>query len=189
MNATSLQTCQARETELKALMLAGLAGDEPAYRDCLLGLSRHLRAFLRRRLTRDPDEVEDLVQETLLAVHNRRHTYAADLPLTAWVQAIAQYKLADWFRGHGGRVAQFEGLEQHENLFSEDAEDAEEAQRDVRKLLQTLPDRWRIPIELTKLQGQSVAEAAAISGLSESAVKVGVHRGLLALGRLFRASA
>jgi len=186
MDKPSLQKCQTRERELKALMLAGLAGDERAYRQCLHGLSSHLRAYLRRRLTRDTDEVEDLVQETLLAVHNRRHTFAADLPLTAWVQAIAQYKLADWFRGHGGRVARHDELDMHDTLFADDDTEAREAQRDVRQLLATLPDRWRVPIERTKLDGQSVSEAATATGMSESAIKVGVHRGLQALARLIK---
>ena len=70
---------------LRDLLLRGLAGDAAAYHDFLKELSAHLRAFLKRRLASLPDDVEDLVQETLLAVHNQRHTYAADQPLTAWV--------------------------------------------------------------------------------------------------------
>ncbi|TAK71253.1 MAG: RNA polymerase subunit sigma, partial [Betaproteobacteria bacterium] len=74
----------ATEERLRDLMVRGLAGDSAAYHAFLKDLSAHLRAFLRRRLARLPDDVEDLVQETLLAVHNQRHTYATDQPLTAW---------------------------------------------------------------------------------------------------------
>lgn len=186
MNTPFLQPWQVREQALKALMLQALAGDERAYRQCLLGLSGHLRAFVRRRLARDTDEVEDLVQDTLLAVHNRRHTYDPALPLTAWVQGIAQYKVADWYRGHGGRVAEHDPLESHELLFADDDSEAREAKRDLRQLLAGLPDRWRVPIERTKLDGESVAEAALATGMSESAIKVGVHRGLQALARLIK---
>ena len=89
------------EDRLRALMLAASGGDGAAYRALLDALARHLRAFLRRRLARMPDEVEDLVQETLLAIHNQRHTYDPDQPLTAWVHAIARYKLVDMLRRHG----------------------------------------------------------------------------------------
>ncbi|MDR7152691.1 RNA polymerase sigma-70 factor (ECF subfamily) [Hydrogenophaga palleronii] len=181
-----LQRSQERERELKAMMVAALDGDEAAYRQCLQGLSKHLRAFLSRRLTRDAAEVEDLVQETLLAIHCQRHTFAADRPLTAWVQAIASYKLADWFRGHGGRLGRLDPLDDHENLFADDHGLAGEATRDVRQLLQDLPQRWRVPIELTKLGGYSVNEAALASGMSASAIKVGVHRGMKALAQLAR---
>src|SRR5512140_3187663 len=88
----------AGEARLRNLFLRGLDGDEPAYRAFLQELSAHLRTFLKKRLLRLPDEVEDLVQEALLAVHNQRHTYDAGQPLTAWVHAIAKYKLIDLLR-------------------------------------------------------------------------------------------
>src|SRR5450830_1587201 len=99
------KTDQLRDTEfkLRALLLSGLDGDARAYHDFLQALSTHLRAFLRRRLGSWPDEVEDLLQEALLAIHNQRHTYDRDAPLTAWVHAIAKYKLIDWFRRRQGR--------------------------------------------------------------------------------------
>jgi len=61
---------------------------------------------------------------------------------------------------------------------------AAEARRDLGVLLQQLPDKQRLPIEYVKIEGLSVAEAAQRTGLSESAVKVGVHRGLKALAAL-----
>src|SRR5512133_3547426 len=88
----------AGEERLRNLLIRVLAGDNPAYHAFLQELSAHLRAFLRRRLVRVPDEVEDLVQEALLAVHNQRHTYDAAQPLTAWIHAIAKYKLTDFLR-------------------------------------------------------------------------------------------
>ena len=84
------------EEHLHSLMLKSLTGDGLSYRVFLNELSMHLRSFLRRRLARYPEEIEDLVQEILLAIHNQRHTYNATLPLTAWVHAIARYKVIDW---------------------------------------------------------------------------------------------
>ena len=149
------------------------------------------RQFLRRRLAQWPQDVEDLVQETLLAVHNQRHTYRADMPVTAWAHAIARYKLIDWLRAQAPRQARqvpLDGLEDGgpEALFSSADGDAAQARRDLGLLLQQLPDRQRLPIVHMKLEGLSVVETARRTGLSESAVKVGVHRGLKALAARIR---
>lgn len=171
----------AGEDRLKDLLVRGLAGDAPAYRAFLQELSAHLRAFLRKRLGRLPDEVEDLVQESLLAVHNQRHTYDAAQPLTAWVQAIAKYKLVDLLRRRDSRDLPTDPLSDDLDVLSSADADAAEARRDLAKLLDQLPDRQRLPIVHMKLEGRSVAETMRLTGMSESAVKVGVHRGLRAL--------
>jgi len=183
LNASRINVAEAR---LRDLLVRGLTGDTAAYRDFLKELSAHLRAFFRRRLASLPDDVEDLVQETLLAVHNQRHTYATDQPLTAWVHAIARYKLVDLFRRRAGREALNDGLDDELEVFAASDTEANDARRDVAKLLEQLPDRHRLPIQYVKLDGLSVAEAAQKCGMSESAVKVGVHRGLKALAVLIR---
>ena len=169
------------EQVLRDLLLRGLAGDAPAYQAFLQRLSAHLRAFLRRRLFGWPDDVEDLVQECLLALHNQRHSYQPDQPLTAWVHAIARYKLIDLLRAKSAREALHEPLDDDMALFAASDTEASDARRDLQALLRTLPDRHRVPIEHVKLAGLSVAETAQRTGMSESAVKVGVHRGLKAL--------
>jgi len=168
------------------LLLAGLDGDARAYRRFLDELAKRLRAFLRRRLFDMHDHVEDIVQETLLAVHNARHTYRRDQPVTAWVYAIARYKLMDFLRTRMRHDALNDPLDDAADLFEASAEDASDARRDVAALLDALPDRQRLPIDMVKLQGLSVAETARITGMSESAVKVGVHRGLKALAARIR---
>ncbi|MGE5384546.1 MAG: sigma-70 family RNA polymerase sigma factor [Betaproteobacteria bacterium] len=178
---------RAREERLKSLFISGLAGDGPAYQTFLRELSAHLRAFLRKRLMRLPDEVEDLVQEALLAVHNNRHTYDRNQPLSAWVQAIARYKLADLLRRRA-IDRQSEPLEDSDDLFSSADAEAAEAKRDLHKLLDELPDQQRLSIIHTKLEGLSVKEAAEITGMSESAIKVGVHRGLKLLAAKIQGS-
>lgn len=174
------------EEHLRDLMVRGLAGDRIAYQCFLQELSAHLRAFFRRRLVRLPDEVEDLVQEVLLAVHNQRHTYEPDQPLTAWIHAIARYKLVDMLRRRAGREALNDPLDDEADLLSTSDTEAMDARRDVAKLLGQLPDRQRLPIFYVKLEGLSVSEAAHATGMSESAIKVGVHRGLKALAALIR---
>src|SRR6267143_2194950 len=90
------------EPELRGLMLAGLDGDAAAHKALLTRLSANLRAYFKTHLARigkGPADAEDLVQETLIAIHTRRHTYDLSKPLTPWVYAIARYKLVDHLRG------------------------------------------------------------------------------------------
>lgn len=169
------------EERLRGLLIRGLAGEATAYHAFLKELTAHLRAFLRGRLNRFPDEVEDLVQETLLAIHNQRHTYDAGQPLTAWVHAIARYKLIDALRRRAGREALNDPLEDELEIFTASDIEPDDARRDLGRLLEQLPERQRLPIVHMKLEGLSVVETARLLGMSESAVKVGVHRGLKAL--------
>ena len=175
-----------KETRLRGLMVSSLGGDAAAYHTFLKELSIFLRGFLRRRLTGLPDEVEDLVQETLLAVHNKRHTYDPEKPLTAWIHAIARYKLVDMFRRRGRHEALNDQLDDASVVFAHTDTEATEAQLDLAQLLQYLPDQQRLPIEHVKLEGLSVQETAKLTGMSESAVKVGTHRGLKALTALIQ---
>lgn len=169
------------EARLKELLLRGLAGREVDYHAFLKALSAHLRGFFRRRLQGLPDEVEDLVQDTLLAVHNKRGTYRGDLPVTAWIHAIARYKLIDMFRSRSICEALNDPFDDELEMFAAPDEEAANARHDLGKLLALLPDRQRLPIVHVKLQGMSVIDTAKLTGLSESAVKIGVHRGLIAL--------
>jgi RNA polymerase sigma-70 factor (ECF subfamily) len=174
------------EEELKRLMVRGLEGDAAAYHACLKELSGHLRAFLRKRLFRLPDDVEDLVQEALLAIHNQRHTYDPAQPLTPWVYALARYKLIDFLRRRQRTDLLNEPLDEAAEVFAASDGEAAQARRDLGQLLAMLPDRQRLPILHVKVEGLSVAETARLTGMSESAVKVGVHRGLKALAARVR---
>src|SRR5476649_585612 len=136
----------ASEERLRKLLIRGLAGDALAYHAFLQELSAHLRAFLRKRLARLPDEVEDLVQESLLAVHNQRHTYDAGQPLTPWVHAIAKYKLVDLLRRRAKRELLTDPLDEAIDFLSSSDNEVADARRDLAKLLEQLPDRQRLPI-------------------------------------------
>jgi RNA polymerase sigma-70 factor, ECF subfamily len=175
-----------REHDLRLQFLRGQSGDAVAYSALLKALSAHLRAFFRRKLVRLPDDVEDLVQETLIAIHNQRHTYDENQPFTAWAFAIGRYKLIDRYRQYTRHDAKNASLDEDMELFASQDDEASDAKRDVAKLLDTLPDKQKLPIQMVKIEGLSVAEAAAKTGLSESAVKVGIHRGLKILAARIR---
>ena len=172
------------ETRLKALMLAALDGDGRAYRGLLEDLRRHLSRYYARRLgaTLAPN-CDDLVQDTLMAIHSRRMTYDRNQPLTAWVYAIARYKLIDHFRRHKLRVTV--PLDEEAGLFSSDDAGSATARRDVEVVLGTIPARPADLIRQVRIDGATIAEAAHRSGMSESAVKVSIHRGLKALTARF----
>ena len=169
------------EERLRSLMLRSLAGDASSYHIFLGELATHLRSFLRKRMARLPEEVEDLVQELLLVMHIQRHTYDKNLPLTVWVHSIARYKLIDLLRRRSRSDALHYVLDDCEELFAPSEGEVVEAQHDIAKLLEQLPDRQRLPIQYVKVEGASVADTAARTGMSVSAVKVGIHRGLKAL--------
>ncbi|ANM14921.1 MULTISPECIES: sigma-70 family RNA polymerase sigma factor [unclassified Rhizobium] len=173
------------EDALKALMLLSLDGDEAAYRHLLTGLRVLLIGYYSRRMAAAAKaDMEDLVQETLLALHSRRSTYDRERPFTAWFFSIARYKLIDHHRGRGGRrLAETQLGEEIESDFSEDMLTA---RMDVERLLDGLPLRQRELIRQVKLEGQSVADTANRTGQSESAVKVGIHRALRALAEKMR---
>ncbi len=171
---------------MHALMVKALAGDEVAYRTMLVELTKHLRLFYRVRLKSLSDEVEDLVQETLLAIHNQRHTYDRTQRLTVWVYAIARYKLVDLFRRRGRRETLTDSLDDTTEMFVEQDSQASDVRRELGQLLDTLPDRQRRAIVYVKIDGRSVAETARLTGMSVASVKVNVHRGLKALAKKAR---
>ncbi|OWO94871.1 RNA polymerase subunit sigma-70 [Rhizobium esperanzae] len=173
------------EEALKALMLLSLDGDEAAYRRLLTALRVLLVGYYSRRMAAATRaDMEDLVQETLLALHSRRSTYDRNRSFTAWFFSIARYKLIDHHRGRGGRrLAETELDDQIESDFSEDRLTA---RMDVERLLDGLPLRQQELIRQVKLEGSSVADAANRTGQSESAVKVSIHRALKVIGERLR---
>jgi RNA polymerase sigma-70 factor (ECF subfamily) len=174
------------ESGLKPLWLRAQAGDEAAYRDALARIATRLRGYLRRRLQSLPDDVEDLVQETLLALHLQRGTYDPTIPVSAWVLAIARHKLVDLWRRRGRRDDLHDALDDVDEAALIAAPDEGEASRDLDRLLQQLPAAQRRAILLTKVEGLSVDEASQRTGASASAIKVQVHRGLKRLAQLVK---
>lgn len=174
------------ESRLHPLWLRAQAGDEACYRQALAWIARRLRRYFGRRLASSPDDVEDLVQETLLALHLQRGTYDAAVPVGAWVHAIARHKLVDLFRRRGRHEALNEPLDELDEARQPATDDHGPARRDLGQLLETLPQAQQQAIVLTKIEGLSMIEASARTGVSVSALKVQVHRGLKRLAELVR---
>lgn len=174
---------EARETKLRSLMTAALDGDARAYRVLLEQLTGHLRAYYRRRFAligRGPDEAEDLLQEVLIAIHTRRQTYDASQPFTPWLHAIARYKFLDHLRQTKSTFKDVP-MEESWELLAHSNMTAIENGLDLDRLLSKISFTASQAIRYVKLEGLSVREAAVRCGMSESAVKVAVHRGLKAL--------
>lgn len=146
------------ETELKTLMLASRRGDAAAYRVLLAKLAPRLRAYYERRLTgvgHGAEKAEDLVRETLLAIHLKRHTYDSDSPFTPWLHAIARYRLIDHLRSN--KMSQKHVLiDDHQELTAAD----DHASTEV------------------TLEGENGAETVARYNASVSKVKISILRGL-----------
>jgi len=174
------------ELELRGLMLAGLDGDAAAHKALLTRLSANLRAYFKTHLARigkGPADAEDLVQETLIALHTRRHTYDRSKPLTPWVYAIARYRLVDFLRRTRTSMTDV-AIDEADQVPADDDPSSVESGLDLEKLMAQLTPKARQAIQFVKLEGLSVGEAAARSGMSKSAIKVSVHRGLKALSLL-----
>ena len=167
-----------REDQLRTWMLAGLDGDQRCQAALLRASRPILAGFFGRRLGGNSAEVEDLVQEVLIVVHERRASYDRSRPFTPWLFAIARHKLIDHFR----RSRRFEPIGHLEEILADEGfESSCDARIDVAVLLDTLPPKQARAIRDTRLLELSVAEAATSAGIGESDVKVSVHRGIKAL--------
>jgi len=172
-----------REAHLKSLMLRGLDGDASAWRVLLTDLGGHLRPFFKRRLFDGGADAEDLVQETLIAIHAKRATWDRTQPFTAWAFTIARYKLIDHLRKQGRRPTGPIG-DAAELVADHTVEDGA-TRHDLGRCLSLLPARQRALVEDVRLRGLSVAEAARRHGYSVPAAKVSLHRSLKRLTARF----
>jgi RNA polymerase sigma factor (sigma-70 family) len=166
------------EAQLKGWMLGGLDGDTAAHNALLRALVPLLHSFFRRRLHGVGQDVEDLVQETLISVHTRRVSYDRTRPFTAWLYAVARYRMVDHYRRRRLSVP-IEDVDDF--LLADGFEEALSARMDVDSLLKALSPKQARAIRDTHIDGKSIAEAAVGAGIGESDVKVSVHRGLKAI--------
>ncbi|RUV71860.1 MAG: sigma-70 family RNA polymerase sigma factor [Mesorhizobium sp.] len=172
------------EAELSRLMRSAIAGDERAYADFLHRTAALVRGFIRRRIVQGGVDPEDVVQETLLAIHVKRHTWRQDLAVLPWVYAIARFKLIDAFRRRGRRI-EIEIDEIAETFAEPEAETVSE--RDINRALDGLPPAQRSVVSSVSVEGRSIGETAAKFGISETAVRVSLHRGLATIAKRFGA--
>ena len=171
----------AQEREYAMLFVRAQHGDADAYEQCLVGLTTELRAYVRARAG-DVPWVDDVVQETLLLIHEAKHTYDRQRSFAAWFYAIARNRLIDEFRRATRRRAREVTME----LLPEPVTIVPDpGDRDaLEKALARLPQRQRHIITAMKFDGESVRDIAVRTGMTQSAVKVMAHRGYKLLRRL-----
>ena len=175
------------EAEWAAWMRAGIAGDAAAYRRFLEAVTPYLRGLARRGCERYGASIgdsEDVVQETLLALHLKRGTWDVARPIGPWIATIARNKLIDALRRGGRRVnvpidEVMETLEAHESADEADTRDAD-------RLLARLNDRQREIVRSISIEALSSRETAQRLGMSEGAVRVALHRALKTLAALYK---
>jgi RNA polymerase sigma factor (sigma-70 family) len=174
-----------QEHRLAGFMQSAQDGDGEAYAVLLHEVASLLRTIVGRRLrTVQRPDIEDLVQDILLSLHQARATYDPAQPFMPWLMAITRHRVADGARRYARRTSN----EVVCDAFPELAASAERARRDpeqhaLARAMAQLPFRQQQAIELVKLREMSVGEAAALTGTSVGAIKVAVHRGLAALRR------
>ena len=168
------------DNELALLLRAAIAGDERAYGAFLQKAAGLVRGFARRRIAQGGIDPEDVVQETLLAIHIKRHTWRDDGSATPWIYAIARHKLIDAFRRRGRRI-EIEIGEIAESVAQPEPDTASD--REIGRALDVLAPGQRAAVAAICIDGRSIGEATRHLGLSESAVRVALHRGLAAIAR------
>ena len=170
------------EAELARLLKAALQGDEKAYAEFLRRAAALVRGFARRRITQGGVDPEDVVQETLLAIHLKRHTWRIEAPVGPWLYAIARFKLVDAFRKTGRRMEVV-----LDETFDAPVPEAEESasEREIGRALDSLAPGQRAVVSAISVDGRSIAETAKTLGMTEVAVRVALHRGLTAIARRF----
>lgn len=175
-----------REDPLSELMRRSQEGDAAAYAELLKEAATVLRRAIRsRRITLNDEDVEDLIQETLLALHHVRATFDPKRSFMPWLLAIAHNRFVDGARRYFRRGAREVPIDAQNVTFTlSDANSIEEAFGDFEALhqaIQKLPSGQREAIEMLKLREMSLKEASEASGISIGALKVATHRAMNAL--------
>jgi RNA polymerase sigma-70 factor (ECF subfamily) len=176
-----------RQVQWAEQMRAANRGDDAAYRRVLEALTPVLRGWVRRGLVRygsAQEEVEDVVQETLLALHLKRHTWDEARPLLPWVMAVAHNKLIDALRRRGRHL--HVPIEDVGDLLSVDHEPAALDSLESERALALLGGRARDIVQAISVEGASAREVARRLGMTEGAVRVALHRALKSLASALR---
>jgi len=174
------------EEEWAVLMRAAMAGDETAYRAFLKAVTPALRATARRNLARFGQaavDAEDVVQDTLLAIHLKRQTWDQDRPIGPWISAIARNKFIDRMRRRG-RAVQVPIEDVAESLAAEEGAPLESLE--VNRMLANLNEKQRAVVQALTVEGASVRQTALRLNMTESAIRVTLHRAVKALAAIYR---
>ena len=175
-------------------MQAAQQGNAAAYRELLCSITPRIRRTLSRRCASwRPEDIEDLVQDVLLSVHTVRATYDPRRPFMPWLLAIARHRLADAARRYQRTTAHEVLMEDADVTFADPAansgQDASDDLRALGETIRALPPRQRRAFELLKVEGFSLREAAAVTGMTIGALKVATHRAVAALRKALTGTA
>ena len=171
-----------RDDEWTGLMRSAVAGDDGAYHRLLKAVTPVLRAAARRGLARagqPADQSEDIVQDILLAVHLKRHTWDVNAPFAPWLFAIARNKLIDALRRRGRRI--FVDIDDFAETLADTPPATSMPAAEVAAQLQLLPQRQREVLQSIAIEASSIKQTAAKFSMSEGAVRVALHRALTSL--------
>jgi len=186
MQGSSPDHATEKDRRLARLMQAAQEGDGSAYGALLQEITPWLRQMVRyRRRFLQPQDVEDLVQDTLLSLHAVRATYDPKRPFLPWLAAIARNSLADSARRYARRAAKEVASDTLPVTFADEAANIPlEVYGDpeaLRRAIERLPPGQRQAVELLKLRELTLKEAARESGMTVGALKIAVHRAIRAL--------
>lgn len=134
-----------------------------------------------RRAGRGNSDIEDVVQEALLAVHLKRHTWDATRPFSPWVKAVTHYKLVDTLRRKRFDIS----IDDLGDTIPE-AESRASDLGDAEKLVARLNLRQQAIVRAISMEGHPPSEVAGKLGMSEGALRVALHRALKQLAELYR---
>ncbi|OOY29898.1 sigD protein [Thioclava sp. L04-15] len=172
-----------RQADWTRLFRAANAGDARAYGLFLNAVTPVLRAVVRARGAGLPEaDCEDVVQEVLLAIHLKRHTWREDEPAAPWCYAIARHKVVDAFRKRGRRIHL--PVEDFAEILPAAPETDPTEQADIETFLGHLEPRAEQLVRAIGLEGKSIAETGDAMDMSEGAVRVMLHRSLKKLAAL-----
>jgi RNA polymerase sigma factor (sigma-70 family) len=170
---------------LEALLRAANQGDAAAYATFLRIVAPMIRGIVRACGSElGTEECEDTVQETLLALHRKRHTWREDLAVRPWLAAIARHKVTDAFRARGRRVHL--PVEDFADVLPAPAEPDPTRRLDVDRVIDRLDPRAARIVRAIGMEGASVAETADTLAMTETAVRGALHRAMKRLASLRR---
>jgi RNA polymerase sigma-70 factor (ECF subfamily) len=181
---------QSARPDWSELMVRAQDGDRTAYALLLRSVTPWLRS-LARKAGVTGDDVEDAVQDVLLAIHTVRQTYDPARPFPPWLAGVARHRLTDRLRRQGRRMAREIPLAPEHETFSADAANSYlevDDQRRLHEAVAALPPGQRQAVEYLRMQELSLKEASAASGQSEAALKVAMHRAMKRLRTLLAGS-
>lgn len=169
-----------KKPSLEDLMIAAQSGDKKAYRQVFEEITPMIKSFVAKRINK-PEDIDEITQEILISVHKTSQTYDSSRPFKTWLFAIIKFRLSDYLRTvYRNAERGLDSFDEQEFHIANDdrGEQDFDDQEMLTKMLDALPQKQQDIIKMTKIDGFSIKETAEKMDMSESAVKVAVHRAL-----------